>query len=292
MALAAYQEEPEDQLPMAPAPPPPVARGEEGDRPFRRREVIRQHRRKKPYWQFLRLMFRGVLVAAVPVALLAWGLTTSQLGLQEVRVEDGQRVSAAWVREALEPWMGRNLLQIPLSALNRRLAKHPWLEGASLEKRLPNGLEVRILEKVPVALAQAEDRRYFVDSRGEVITAVQEGEETSELPVIRGARRAPRDIAAALRVSEEFFQLGLGHVQEVQILGDDDFRLLSADWPLPLVVSFGSLTEKKRHLVPLMAAIASRGHRVGAVDLRFAQRIVLKPEDEDRGAATRSPKRG
>lgn len=77
--------------------------------PFRRRGVIRSHRRRRPFLAFLAFLARGVLIGGVPVAALAWGLTTPRLGIQEFRIQGTQKVPAAWVDQVLAPLQGRNL---------------------------------------------------------------------------------------------------------------------------------------------------------------------------------------
>ena len=301
MALPALRDDREEVVAkLGPAPPPgaPATSGrKEGSEavPYLRRDVIVSHRRPRPLLAFLRLVAHGLLVAGLPVAGLTWALTSPRMGLQDLEVQGSARVPEAWVREAIEPWMGKNLFQLSLSAVERRLKQHPWLGGASVRKRLPDRLEISVAEKIPVALAEGSRQTFFVDSTGALIDALPEEASAADypaLPVVRGAEKVPEDVARALEIHREFQELKAGRLLEIEILGYDDYLLRPESLPYPPLVSSGSLREKFPYLGRLLAAVEARDQRIEAVDLRFAQRIVLQPEGASGTPGKRLPIRG
>lgn len=165
------------------------------------------------------------------------------------------------------------------------------MASASVRKRLPDGLEVVIRERQPVALAESPRGLVLVDAAGVVIAEASAGPETAALPVVSGAQ-APEEVARALEIFREFQRVGGGRLLKLEILGPDDYRLTAEGLPYPLLVGSGSLEEKHAYLDRLRAAVEARGQRVKAVDLRFAQRIVLQPEDAPASAGGRLPSRG
>ena len=73
-------------------------------------------------------------------------------------------------------------------------------------------------------------------------------------------------------------------LSEIEILGEEDFRLWSADLAFPLLVRAGSVRAKLQFLDALLPQVERRYEKIDAVDLRFARRIILKP-----AAAGRTP---
>ena len=87
-------------------------------------------------------------------------------------------------------------------------------------------------------------------------------------------------VAAALKVAAE-----LGRVQpdwaaklaQIEVLGEEDFRLHTDALPFPLLVTAGQVGPKVQRLVELLPELTQRYTRIEAVDLRFSRRIVVQP---------------
>ena len=280
----------------APGPRPRRVSGESPQAPFRRPPVVRRHRRRRAL-SLLKLLLQALVIVGLPTAATAWALTSPQLALGAFHISSSARVPAPWVEEKLEPFRGRNLLRLPLPEVRRRLEGHPWLESVSLRKRLPDGLEVSIVEKTPVAVLEQGGSRAFLDPDGGIIAPVDGGSDVSGLPRIHGRVKGPRELAGAIAAAREFDRLGSpwgGRLERIDILGPEDFRLETELLPFPLVVRPGSLREKHATARRLVPEIAVRMADVAAVDLRFSQKIVLQPEPGDEGLIppSRVPSRG
>ncbi len=253
--------------------------------PFRRPAVVRRHRRRRALG-LLKLLAQAAVIVGLPTAATAWTLTTPQFAVQEIQIASSGRVPIPWVETSLDPIHGHNLLRLRLPEVRQRLEGHPWLESVSLRKRLPNVLEVAILEKTPVAVLEKDGTETFLDRDGGIIALVEDGSDSIGLPRINGESTSPRELAGAIAAAQEFERLGSswgGGLERIEILGPEDFLLRTDRLPFPLVVRPGSLEEKYASVSRLVPEIALRVANVAAVDLRFAQRIVLKPEPGGEG---------
>ena len=271
---------------------------EQPQAPYRRPPVVRRHRRRRML-SLLKILGQALVIVALPTVATAWALTTPQFALERISVATSERVPAAWVLAELAPLEGRNLFRVSLKDARSRLQGHPWLESASLRKRLPDTLEVVLVEKTPVAVLEGAGSTVpvFVDPQGEVIAPVEPGSEAPALPRIRGSALSARALAGAIATAEEFERLASGwggRLTRIEVLGPEDFQLEAEGLPLPLVVRRGSLEEKSAAASRLLPEILSRVKHVRAVDLRFAQRIVLQPEPGSGGLVPSSevPSRG
>ncbi|HEX4966588.1 MAG TPA: FtsQ-type POTRA domain-containing protein [Thermoanaerobaculia bacterium] len=264
---------------------PPGAGGRVLD--FRRRGTPPRRKRRSLLLVLLRPLAVAVAVVALPTGLVYWVLTAPMFRLHQVDVGGPQhRVAAAWVRQTLAPFMGRNLVRLSLADATARLQSNPWIEKVEIEKELPDGLRVKLAERRPVAMLLSGESLAYADSAGRPIAPVATPAELDEarkaglLVVSFAGKPHPDGMAAALRVAAE-----LGRVQpdwsakltQIEVLGEEDFRLHTEVLPYPLLVTAGQVGAKVQRLVELLPELTQRYTRIAAVDLRFSRRIVVQP---------------
>jgi cell division septal protein FtsQ len=268
---------------------PPGAGGRVLD--FRRRGTPPRRRRKSRLLKLLKPLAAAVGVVGTPAALVAWVLTAPlfQLRAVEVRMAKGSsgRVPEAWVRRTLAPFQGRNLVQLPLAEATARVQRNPWIAAVEITKELPGRLRVKIAERRPVAMMLAGSDLVYADSAGRAIAPVATPAELaaarkSGLLVVSFPREghSGTGIGSALQVAAE-----LGRVEpnwaaklaQIEVLGEEDFRLRTDALPFPILVTGGEVAPKVQRLVALLPELARRYPRIEAVDLRFSRRIVVQP---------------
>jgi cell division septal protein FtsQ len=161
---------------------------------FRRRGAPPRRRRRSPLLALAKPLGIAALAVALPLALGAWLLTSRQFQLHGIDVAPARapgqaaaRVPSPWVRQALAPLLGRNLLRLRLAEVRLRLAANPWIAAAEVAKELPDRLQVTVAERRPAVLlrgafagraggaggAGAEsDALVYADAAGRPIAAV------------------------------------------------------------------------------------------------------------------------
>jgi len=258
---------------------------------FRRRGTPPRRRRKSRVVRLLKPLAVALLVVATPSALVAWVLTAPlfQLRTVDVRQVKGApsgRVPAAWVRQALAPLTGKNLVQASLAEATARVQANPWIASVEMVKELPDRLRVRIAERRPVALMLAGSGLVYADSDGRAIAPVATPGELAAarkagLLVVSFPREPhPAGIGSALHVAAE-----LGRVEpnwaaklaQIEVLDEEDFRLRTDAVPFPILVRGGEVAPKIEKLIKLLPELTTRYPRIEAVDLRFSRRIVVQP---------------
>ena len=105
---------------------------------------------------------------AVARSLLSW---TVKLGftLANVEVEGRQRSPREAILAALDIARGMPIFSVDPAAAKRRLETLPWVRSASVERRLPDTLYIRLVERQPLALWQRQGKHVLVDRDGAVI---------------------------------------------------------------------------------------------------------------------------
>ncbi len=284
------------------------------------RRTVRRRRPRPVVW--LALGAGKVLLGVAPVvAVGVWLATAPVFDLKpDIGVETGARVSEEWVRDRLAGLVGSNLPMLSLESAAARL-EHEWVREAKLTKRLPNELDVEIVEHEAAAVFESGDRSWIIDRDGRAIVACERaadlcegsaagvagstlvrvsiqsallgervGESPARNPGVSGL--ASRDISGevlartlkrAVDVASEVRSFDWGReVFAVGVLSDDDYLLARSGRPATVLVRGSDLTAKGSVFELLQAAIRDHSDPE-VVDLRFRERIVLSTEPPGTG---------
>lgn len=113
----------------------------------------------------------------------------------EIDVEGRETTDAATIMAALAADRGTPILAVSPSRAKQQLESLPWVRSATIERRLPGTLIVRLSERHPLAVWQHDGKLELIDRQGEVI-AVKDLGRFARLPTVVGERAAGH--AAAL----------------------------------------------------------------------------------------------
>ena len=156
-----------------------------------------------------------------------------------------------------------------------RLGAHPWIERVTLSKRFPDGLLIRIAERRAVALFREGERLWWLGSDGRLIARYDPRDDRGEYILVSGDRRALPDAVGLLEDlaggEPEYFSA----LSEITVLSGGGFGMMDSIFRTPVRILRNDAPEKIRALLDARALIESRGWEARAIDLRFADRIVL-----------------
>jgi cell division protein FtsQ len=100
--------------------------------------------------------------------LVAWS-GEAGLVVRHVLVEGRRRTPPETLRAALDLRVGMPLFAVDTAAAKDRLEALAWVERASVARMLPDTVQVRLVERQPLALWQRDGRFEVVDRAGTVI---------------------------------------------------------------------------------------------------------------------------
>jgi cell division septal protein FtsQ len=248
-----------------------VARPDKEPSFLRRPQVVPRKRHRPPV---LRLALLGALAAVAGAGLFQFA-SSSRFALSRYDVTGNTRARTEDVLVALAPWKGRNLLALDLEPLAARLGAHPWIERVTLAKRFPDGLAVRVSERRALALYRDGESFWWVGGDGRLIASYDPRRDRTAYVILSGERRALPEAVGLLEdlraARPEYFAA----LSEIASLPDGGFGMMDAIFRRPVRVLRADAPEKVRALIEARSFIESRGWEARAIDLRFADRVIL-----------------
>jgi POTRA domain-containing FtsQ-type protein len=249
-----------------------VAVGRSDGKAFLRRGAIVPRRRKRG--RVIRLALSVVVLAAAAAGLTRF-FGGSLFALQRIDVSGNRRARTEEILRAVEPWRSANLVALDLAPIALAIREHPWVDRVTLSKRLPDGLAIRVIEKKAVALYRDDSRLWWLSSDGRPIAPYDPRADSTDYVLVSGARGELPDAVALLdelrSAPAEYFSA----LSEISALPDGGFGIMDSIFRRPVRVLRRDAPAKIRALLEARSFIESRGWEARAIDLRFADRIVL-----------------
>jgi cell division protein FtsQ len=196
--------------------------------------------------------------------------------VRRFEIAGNERSRTEEILHALEPWRGRNLVMLDLGPVAERLAREPWVERVTLSKRFPDGLAIRILERRPIALLRDQGRLVWLDAKGRTIATYDARSEPGEYVLVSGDVRSLPEIVGLIEDLREKRPDYFSALSEIAVLPDGGFGMMDSIFRRPFRVLRRDAVEKIGALLQARELIDRRGWEARAIDLRFADRIVLE----------------
>jgi len=219
------------------------------------------------------LILAAVLVGLAGVA----GLTRSPvLDIDRLVVDGASRTGRARVLDTARLRRGGPMLDVDPSAVSRRLAGLAWVERASVQRRWPGTVRIRVIERRPVAQVRADLGWALVDASGRVLE--RRSSTTDALIEVQGIRVGPPGSRLPGAVSPMLDMVGdLGAQPEPRV---QSVRSVAGELVLILAggarVQVGPPDHVAAKLYALRAMVAAeKPHCLSTVDIRVPRAPVL-----------------
>ena len=234
--------------------------------------------------------------AAVLWALLIYGgyrgvalVADSQtLQISHLVVRGHERLSAGEVLALVEGLRGQNILTVRLDDWRQRLLASPWVSGATIRRVLPSTVEIRVHERRPMGIGRIGAALYLIDGEGVIVDEYGPAYADVDLPIIDGLGTSPEKggtlvdplraefagrVIAALSMRPEIArrvsQLDVSDLHDAVVILDGDRTLLR--------IGDAEFVERLQQYVDLAPALHERMAAIDYVDLRFDERLYVRP---------------
>jgi cell division protein FtsQ len=206
------------------------------------------------------------------------GAATAASGLRvtDVVIEGRANTPEALLREAIGIDKGAPILGFSLEETRARIETIPWVEHATVERRLPGTVVVNLQERRPFAVWQNQGKFVLVDRTGAVVTN-QDVAQFPHLPLIVG-HGAPGAASGLLDALRERPSLAEKVVASVRV-GDRRWNLRMTNGT-DVMLPEGHEVVALDRLIQLQQQHDVLDRPLAAIDMRLPDRLVFRPKIE------------
>lgn len=211
-----------------------------------------------------------------------------------VAIQGAGRIPAREIAATAALAPGTPLVDIDVRAVEARLRRHPWLASARALRLPPSELLISVREREPRGLTtvDGESGPFFVDAEGVPFVLA---DPQAALPNLRTAStpspgRADPALARAITLADALAELGFAEPTEISVAAGDDptgFTIRLPGLAGNLVLGSEARAEPLQRLVALVGRHPTEVANASLIDLRFADRAVLRGEVHLEGGGNR-----
>lgn len=259
---------------------------------FRRAKV--RPGRKKPArlpqvsWRTVRWVLTALIVAYSGYRATNLVLHASALQVRRINVHGNVRLTSGEVRAIIDGLKGGSILTADLSGYRRRLLQSPWVADVALRRVLPSTVEVFVSERIPMGVCRLGNAVYLIDAHGVVIDEFGPQYAEFDLPIIDGLVRSPG--SGQPSIDEERADLAsrvidalarrkdlATRVSQIDVHDAHDAIVLLQNDPALLHLGEERFLERLQAYVDLAPALRDRVPEIDYVDMRFEERVYVRP---------------
>ena len=173
-----------------------------------RRKKIRKNRYKRPVrrrplrWKGRWRVGLTWVISVGVLAAMSWGFVyvysavvqSDMFAAASLKVTGNRRLTDNQVLAQARLKPRTNIFAINLKVTRNRLMAHPWIAGASVQRIIPDTIQVHISEHTPLAVIDM-GRKYLLNTDGIIFTE-KKAQEGNHLPVVRGLSYADLNLAS------------------------------------------------------------------------------------------------
>lgn len=210
-----------------------------------------------------------------------YAVLRSAFPLKQVRFSGNQHLNDEDLRALTGLGEKENLATLSSGAVFRSMSTSPWIRSASVRKEFPGTLHVFIKEAEPFALLDMGGRHFIVDNKGRMLEELKDSS-IPFLPVIVGNPFEQKEVfGEAINLVRAIKEAGLiTRKDRIEVIAHKQQEMTVNLDGVVVKVGMGDYHDKLVRLLELEEEIKSRRIPVDYIDLRFANRVVVKPVNE------------
>ncbi len=183
----------------------------------------------------------------------------------------------------LGPIHGENLFTYDLSKASERLAEHPWVLSASVQRKFPREVQIELTERVPYARVKFK-KIFLMDNFGVLLS--EEKPEYRHLPLIvqpsKGAKPenfSGDKVIQSLKTMHYFNKLSFfenNPLDTAELKGNSRIIFFTRNRSLQIQMSMEALTEGFKKFMIVLDTLEDDNMKVHMIDLSFKDQVVVR----------------
>lgn len=200
---------------------------------------------------------------------------THKLGfvLEEVIVEGCNKTPYKEIWQALDMQAGDPIFKNDLQDVQSRINSLSWVRSSFIERKLPNKIYIKIVERQPIAVWQNNKGQFLVDSTGELIESIKDAKGWY---IIRG-KGGFKETPELLKNLESFRNVG-ERFRAANWVGKRRWNILLKPHLL-VKLPEQKVSESLSYLEQLHHKYKILDRNIKMIDLRFIDKILIRMEN-------------
>ena len=247
-------------------------------------------------WRLARTLLTVAVLAYAGYRAFDLAFNAGVLRVRQIRVQGNDRLSSGEVRQRISELEGSNILTANIDRYRRKLLESAWVSDVALRRVLPSTVEVYVSERRPFGLCRFGSQLYLIDRHGKLMDEFGPQYAEFDLPLVDGLVRAPRsgkptvdedraELAARVVESIQDHRDLMERVSEIDVSDLHDAVVLLDNDPALLHVGEDKFRERLQSYLEIAEALKERIRDIDYVDLRFDERLYVKPRGRAAGTA-------
>ncbi len=207
----------------------------------------------------------------------------SRFAIRTIETVGLDHASKAAVERVTRSYQGANLFRLDIKRLQAELSGISWVEGAAIEKKLPDALRIQIFERVPVAIWRGPKGERYIDRHGAIFAVLSPRIDNARLPVITHSTPDQARRCVSFLQSLDAGEDGLlARIETIRPADGSGWIVQDRRLETAVIVNEQN-ARGKWTLLDRIAAVEGLDHAgIEYADLRFEGQIVLKAIHQER----------
>lgn len=206
------------------------------------------------------------------------------LTIRQVVIIGNKNLTEKEIKSSIMVKEGSFILYPSSKEIYERLKKIAWIKDAAIRKDLNGKLTIFIIESIPIAILDFKNKKYLINDEGKILEELTDKLQDSLilLPIIKNID--------PLKDKETLFEAVklTGYAKTKGLIKSDDEVILTAENVdnltiningLPIIFGKGEFDHKFSKYLLILAETQKRGMKLKYIDLRFPDRVIVKPLD-------------
>ena len=257
------------------------------DKRFRRSHVHpAKKRRWMPSWHTVAIVAVVSAVGVYAVSRAAGLVLTAQvLTITTIDVKGTHRMAPGEALALVDGLRGASMVTVDLETWRGKLLDAPWVADVAMRRVFPGTVSIVISERQPLGIGRIKGGLYLIDRTGEVIDEFGPRYAEFDLPIIDGLAGGDSDTDAARaalagRVLADFQRRPdlAALVSQVDVSNAGDAVVILKNDSALIHTGDEQFVERLQSYLDLRPRLREGVPRIDSVDLRFGERVYVKPQ--------------
>lgn len=223
-----------------------------------------------------------ILITFLVFIVVSLFLVSRELTIKQICFIGNKHVTEKEIISIIGVKEGHSIIYPSSRTIYKRLKQIPWIKDAIIRKDLNGTLTIYIKESTPVAIAIVNEKAYLIDYEAQVLEDFTEKLQHSQifLPIIKDIDpfKDTNTLSEAVKLLNFINSKGYVKSQdEITITGKNPDSLTIYINGFQIIVGQGDFELKFAKYILINKEIQKRGLNVQYIDLRFPDRVIVKP---------------